>query len=159
MNAFDRGEPGTGLEMISGDSQDQLAMLDPFDADQRVGDLLDCTDRTADNQDLQAVVGIQMDMQGGYDLVVVGMLVVGQLIGQVPYVMVVDQRHRADRLLVPGSALLLDQGRTDQVADRFRAVHVALLLDQLIKIRQQFFIQRDAESDGVSHCFLPLDMF
>ena len=43
---------------------DQFAVLDTLDPDQFVGDLLDIPDSTADDQDLQAVVGIQMDMQG-----------------------------------------------------------------------------------------------
>src|ERR1039457_1535282 len=140
-----------GLEMLSGGGQDQLAMLDPLDADQLIGNLFYHQDGSANNQHLQAVVGIQVNMQGRYDLIMMGMLVVSQLVGEVPNVMIIDQSHRADRFLILGTALLLDQRRPDKIANRFRAVHIALLLNQLIKIRQKFFIKRDSESDGVSH--------
>lgn len=39
---------------------DQLAVLDLFNADQLIGDLLDVSDNTADNQDLQAIVSVQV---------------------------------------------------------------------------------------------------
>ena len=47
-------------QIFRGGGHHQPAVLDPFDADQLVGDLFDCLDGTADNQDLQAVVVVEV---------------------------------------------------------------------------------------------------
>lgn len=60
----------------------------------------------------------------------------GQLVRQIPYMMVIHQRNRADRLLLFRTEAFLHQRSPDQIADRFGAVDVVLLLDQLIKILQ-----------------------
>jgi len=61
-------------------------MLDAFNADQLICDLFDVLDGTTDYQYLQAVMGIQVNMQGRDDLIVVGMLVFSQLVRKITYI-------------------------------------------------------------------------
>jgi len=84
-------------------------MLDPFDTDQFIGDLLHQQDCPANYQHFKTVVRIKVDMEGGNDLIMMGMLVIRQLIGKIPNVVIVNQRHRADRFLILRSAAFLNQ--------------------------------------------------
>ena len=54
-------------------------------------------------------MSIQVDVQGRNDLIVMGVLMLGQLVGEVPDVVVVDEGDRADGLRVR-FALVLHQG-------------------------------------------------
>ena len=84
-------------------------MLNPFDTDQLIGNLFYHPDCPTNDQHFETVVGIKMNMQCRNNLIMICMLVVGQLIGEIPYVMVINQCHCADRLLIFRSATLLDQ--------------------------------------------------
>lgn len=55
------------LEIVSGSGHHQLAMLDPLDADQFMGDLFDLADGGTDDQHFQTVMGVEMDVQGRDD--------------------------------------------------------------------------------------------
>ena len=116
-------------------------MFNPFDTDHLIRNLFYHLDCSENNKHFKTVMGIEMNMQGRNDLIMMGVLVVGQLVGEVPYVMIVNQRHRANRLLLLRSAMLLNQRCPDKVANRLGAVHIAFLFNQLIKILQQPFIQ------------------
>ncbi len=70
-------------------------MLDAFGADERVGNLLDMLCFTLNDQDLEAVIVIQMDVNGGNDIPVIIVLQTGQLLIEKAHMMVVNQRHGA----------------------------------------------------------------
>ena len=90
-------------------------------------------------------------MQGRDDLLVVRVLVVGELVGEVVGVVVVDERDGADGLGVAGLPLVLDERVADEVAQRLGAVHVGLLGDELVEAVEQALVDRDAEADEVGH--------
>ncbi len=75
-------------------------MFDAFGADEGVGDGLDVAGPAADGDDFQAVVVVQMDVQGGEDHVVVIVLDVGEVFLQVRLVMVVDEGDGAGDFLL-----------------------------------------------------------
>ena len=104
----------------------------------------------AQHDDLEAVVGVEVHVQRRDDLLVVGVLVLGELVGEVAGVVVVDQRDGADDLAVAGVPLLLDERRPDQVAERLRAVDVALLGDERVEALEQALLDRDTEPDDSS---------
>lgn len=64
---------------------------------------------SANNKNLKTVMGVQMDMQRRNNLIVVGMLMFGQLVGKIPYVVIVNQSDRTNRFLVFRSTALFDQ--------------------------------------------------
>ena len=68
---------------LAGGGRDELAVLDALGADQPVGDVLDLARLAAQHDDLEAVVGVEVDVQGRDDLLVVRVLVLGELVGQV----------------------------------------------------------------------------
>ena len=84
-------------------------MFDPFDTDQFVGNLFYEQNGATNDKDFETVVGIEVNMHGRNDLVVMCMLVVSQLIGKIPHMMVIHQCHCADRLLILGSAPFFDK--------------------------------------------------
>jgi hypothetical protein len=97
-------------------------------------------------------MGIEMHVQGGNDRVVMGVLMLGQLVGQVTGVVVVDQGDGADRggRLVAAD-LVLDQGVADQVADRLGTVDIAFVGNQVVEAFQQLLVDGDAEAGEVGH--------
>ena len=106
-----------------------------------VGNMLDLLHVAADDEDFEAVMGIEMHMKGGDDLIVVRMLLLGQLLRKVAHMVVIHQSDSTHRILIFRSQSLLHQRCPDQVAYCLRAVHIALLLDKLIKTFQQFLIK------------------
>lgn len=129
------------LKILAGGSQYQLAVFDTFDTDQFIGNLFYHQNRATNNQHFEAVMGIKMNMQRGNYLIMMGMLMIGQFIGKITHMMVIDERHRADGLLILSSATFLNERRPDQVANGLGTIHITLLFYQLIKILQKFFIQ------------------
>ena len=84
----------------------------------------------AHHQDLQAVVVIQVHVQGGEDRVMEVVLDIGEFLVQQAHVVIVDQGDGAHHLAFGRFPGLLDQLVADQVAERLRAVGVAALRDQ-----------------------------
>ena len=70
-------------------------MFDALGADQSVGNLLYHARFSSDYQNFQAIIVIQVDVQGGKYVVEMRMLQAGQLFIEQPDVVVVHQRHGA----------------------------------------------------------------
>ena len=96
-------------------------------------------------------MGVEVDVQRRDDLLVVRVLVLGELVGEVVRVVVVDERDGADGLGVAGLPLVLDERAADEVAQRLGAVDVGLLGDELVEAVEQALVDRDAEADEVGH--------
>jgi len=75
--------------------------------------------------------------------VMMGVLVLGQFVGKIPDMVVVDQSDGADhfRACISSIPFLLHQGGTNQVADRLGAIHVALGFNKPVIALQQVFIE------------------
>ena len=94
-----------------GGGQDEPAGLDPLDADQAVGQLADRLGGPAEQDHLQAAAGVEVDVRRRHHAVEVVVLQLGQVLGDLAGVVVVDQRHDAHRLAVVVRHRLLDQRR------------------------------------------------
>jgi hypothetical protein len=71
-------------------------VLHALGAYQLVGKALDLRGSAAHNHNFQAVMGIKMDVQRRNDGVVMGVLMLGEFVGEVAGVVIVDQRDGAD---------------------------------------------------------------
>src|SRR5512139_2509599 len=69
-------------QVLAGGSQGELPVLDPFGADQPVADFFDLSPLAFHHQDFQAIVFIQVNMQGGQDGFVMIVLHLGQNAGK-----------------------------------------------------------------------------
>ncbi len=76
----------------------QATVLYAFCTDKRIRDLPNFPRLSAQYDDFQAMIVIQMDMKRGHYVVVILMLQLGQFFTQKTHVVVVDQRHRADHM-------------------------------------------------------------
>ncbi len=104
------------------------------------GEAPDLSGLTSQYDDLEAVVRVEVDVQRGDDLLVVGVLVLGELVGKIGRVVVVDERHGADRLVLADLPLLFDERVSNEVADRLGAVHVALIGDEGVEALEQALV-------------------
>src|SRR5215472_10178460 len=75
---------------------------------------------------------------------------VRQLLGEIPHMMVIDERNGANRLLVL-DPFLADEIVSNQIPQGFRAVRVLPACDEAVKVGQQMVIQRHAEPNEFLH--------
>ena len=101
------------------------------------GDLLDRGGFAADNEDLQAVVVVEVDVEGGDYYLVVVVLDVGQRGLDVLLVVVVNESDGAGDFLVAEVLAMLDEAGADHVGHSQGAVVVALLFGHLVKLLGQ----------------------
>lgn len=83
------------------------------------------------------MVVIQMDVHRRKYVVKMVVLHVRELLTQHPDVMVIDQRHRTDYVIVGLLPCGLYQFIADQIAKRFGAVRVSALANEIVKLRQK----------------------
>src|SRR5574343_112923 len=125
----------------------ELAVTDATFGHQGVGKLPDVGRRTFEDHAFQAVVVVEVAVQGGHGQVVVVVLQAGQPFGQFALVVVVDVGQVGDAVAGRRFALAVAlDGAADQVAHRFRAVAVAAGRDQLIELAGQGLVQRNGEA-------------
>ena len=127
------------------------AVLDAAGPDEPVGDLLQGPGGPAEDKDLEAVVGVQVDVEGGDDRFVVGVLEVGQLVGQIARVVVVDECDRPDSLLRAELPLIPDEGFADEITEGLGPVGVPFAYDEPIELPEELFVERDAEPGDLPH--------
>ena len=96
-------------------------------------------------QNLQAIVVIKMDMEGGNNDFVVIVLDVGQGGLDVLLVVVINQRDGAGDLCGAEFLPVLDELVADHVGDGLRPIVVALLFSHSIQLFEQLRRQRDAK--------------
>jgi hypothetical protein len=106
----------------------------------------------AHGNNLQAVMGIQMDMHGGNDLVVRVMLDVIKFVLQIIGVMVEDKGQGSYNLCIRVMPLFLDQGIANQIADDLRTIPGQSPTGyKSVKLREQIFGHGNTETDWISH--------
>lgn len=101
----------------------------------------------AQDDALQAIVVVEVGVQGGDGQVVLAMLQGGQSLGQVALVMVVDVGEIGDAMAIPVPVRARGfQVRAHQVPHGFGTVLVAALGDELVKLGRQVLVNgnRDA---------------
>lgn len=128
-------------------------MPNPLGRDQRLCNLLDLTRTTTQDQNLKAVVMVKVNVNRAHDLIVMPVLHPGQTIVHLPDMVVINQRQRADHLLLRCSNELFNQCISHQVSIRFRAACVALRSYRSIESIEKRRRNRDAQT---AQCFLRL---
>ena len=123
-------------------------MFDAFGGDEFVGNLLHQRGLAADNEDLQAVVVVEVDVEGGNDQLVVIVLDVGQRGLDVLLVVVVNEGDGAGDFAFPEVLVVLDQAGADHVGDGQGTVVVALLAGHLVELLGQVARDGDGKADN-----------
>jgi hypothetical protein len=126
--------------------RDELAVLNSLGRNQFAGNLVHLVAAAADDNDFQAVMFIEVNVQAGIHGHMSLMLHLRQEIAQVMDPVVINEGDDADNFGIRLPDLLLNQVVPDQVADRFRAVLIALTADASIESVQQILLQRDPKS-------------
>lgn len=119
--------------------------------DRLFGELPDGGRRPPQQNDLQAILMVEMDMQRRKHQVVVAVLRLGQTARQFPLMMIIDIAEAADRIF--GVAFFFPVGfktLAQQIADRLGAVFIPLAADEAVELLQKSVIQ------GNAHPFHPI---
>ena len=103
------------------------------------------------DEDLHALVAVQMDVDGRVDGGHVAVLDVGQLVPDGIEGVVVDQDHGSDHPLLVVLPLVLGQGVADEVADGLRPAHIALAPDGIVELLEELRLQRYANARDPFH--------
>ena len=134
------------LGVERGDGHHQAAVLDAFETDENVGEMLHSGGLAVDDQYFKAGIMVEMRVARGDDQIVVLVLHLGQLFRDSRGVMVEDERHGADHRCVGRRGLLPDQPVADQVAKGFGAVRVSALLNGVVEPLEEIGIEGNADS-------------
>ncbi len=78
---------------------------------------------------------------------------VGEALGKLAHVVIVDQRDGAYDDAVRTLGRFFDEGFADQVAKRFRAVGVAAAGDKIVEFLEQIGIDGDANPTEFAHSY------
>ena len=122
-------------------------MFDASGGDEFVGDFLDGGGLTANDEDLQAVVVVEMDVEGGDDDLVMIVLDVSERGLDVLFVMVVQQGDGAGDFLVAEVLAVLDEAGANHVGYGQGAVVIALLAGHLVELFGQRARDGNREAD------------
>ena len=98
-----------------------------------------------DDKDLEAIVVIEMDVQGRDDRSVGLVLYGGELFRELPHFVIVDECDRSDDLRLPLLPLGLHQLVSDEVPDRLGAVGIPMLLEPSVELPEKLLLNRHAE--------------
>ena len=110
----------------AGRHHDEPAVAHAALADDMLGEMLDLRLRPAQQRDLQAALGVDMDMHGGDGEIAVAVMIVHQPLRQLPRFVIIDidqRRHAAPRAVV--DPRLRHQARANEIAHRLGAVLMA----------------------------------
>src|SRR6185437_12501064 len=129
----------------AGGGHGQFAVLDAFHTHKSIGHFSYFRALPLHDQHLKTMVMIEMHMHARQNLLMVVVLNICQFTGQVPHMMVIYERDRADRffILIP---LLADQVIADEIAQRFRSVGVFPPFDMAVECIQQMVIEGHPEA-------------
>ena len=116
-----------------------------------VGEPLQVPELPLADQDLHALVVVEVHVDGGVDHALVVVLDVGELVAHGGDGVVVDHDDGADHPLVVVLPLGLGEGVAYQVPDRLRSADVALLGDRFVELFEQLRFQRDADARHSVH--------
>ena len=139
VNLADRlTEPGQRDEL-------DAALLHPARGEQALGSAADAIGRSREHDDLQTVSTIEMDMKGGTNCVAERVLHLGQPLGEVANVMIVDQGERGDARGTFADARSGDLA-ADEIAQHLGAGDAASLHDP-VEVLEQRGLHGDAEAN------------
>lgn len=155
MQVFMRVSVGsrTSRDGARGKRDEELAVLDAFQAHQGIGERAHFACRPTEHDHFHAIVVADVNVQHGNDQFVVVVLQRGHLMGEVGCVVVVDECQAAEDF---GGLLRRFDPRphervADQVAQSLGARRVALRRDEAVEAFQQLALNADAESQKVAH--------
>jgi hypothetical protein len=123
-------------------------MLNAFGGDEFVGNLLHDGGLATDDKDLQAVVVVEVDVEGGNDQLVVVVLNVGERGLDVLFMMVVNEGDGAGNFLSTKVLAVFNEAGANHVGDGQGAVVVALLASHLVQLFGQVARSGDSETDN-----------
>ena len=126
-------------------------MLDALGADELACEPADLIGAPPQHHDFETMMRIEVYVQGGDDLLVMRVLVLGELVGEIRGVVIVHERDRSHRLGLTDAPLLLDERIANQIADCLGTVHVSLVRDQSIEALEQALVRRDSEPYDFRH--------
>ena len=132
-----RGAPGSTRKVLAGGGDGEFAVFNALGGDQFVGDLLDGFGLAAHDEDFQAIMVVEMDVEGRDDYLMVVMLDVGESRLDVLLVMVVKERNGAGNFAGTVLLLVLDEGVAHLIGDSLRAILVSLLVHHAVKLAQK----------------------
>jgi len=142
--------PGS-YDILAGGGQGKFAVFDAPGGDELLGKLLHAFAGAFERQGFQAVVVIQVHVHGAQDEVVILMLDLDEALGQIRGMVVVDQGEHAGHFLVGLLPFLLHEHAPDKIADGLGTGLVAFFLAQRVEFFQQLGVERNAETNGLSH--------
>ena len=116
-----------------------------------VGEPLQVPELPLADQDLHALVVVQVHVDRGVDHALMVVLDVGELVAHGGDCVVVDHDDGADHPLVVVLPLGLGEGVADQVPDRLRPADIALLGDRFVELFEQLRFQRDTDARHSVH--------
>lgn len=120
-------------------------------ADQLFGDRFDLLCGAAKQNDFHAVVMVEVGVHRGDDIVVMLVLLLREVLGHAPPVMIIDQHDRGRRFAAGRLPFGIDQVVADEIADSLGTVGIPALLDIGVETLEQLFGQRDTETDAFFH--------
>ena len=123
-------------------------MFDTFGGDEGVGDFFHKGGAAAHDEDFQAVVMIQMNVEGGDDGVVVVVLDIGEGGLDMGAVVVVHEGDGAGDLLVAELLAVFHEGGAHDIGDGEGAVLETFFRDHGIELAEQLGREGDAEAVG-----------
>lgn len=138
------------LEVFAGGGEDELAELDAAEGEHAVGEVLEGRAAAFHDDHLEAVVVVEVDVGGSEDHGAGGVLDLGEFLGEVWDVMVVDEGECADDGLVGGD-VVGEEGFADEVTDGLGAVFVAAAGDELVELFEEIFVERNAGAAELGH--------
>ena len=116
-----------------------------------VGEPLQVPELPLADQDLHALVVVEVHVDGGVDHALVVVLDVGELVAHGGDGVVIDHDDGADHPLVVVLPFGLGEGVAYQVPDRLRPADIALLGDRFVELLEQLRFQRDADARHSFH--------
>ena len=135
-------------EIFASGGDSELAMFDAFGGDEFVGDLLHQRSLAAHDQHFEAVVVVEVDVQGGNNNFVVVVLDVGERGLDVLLVVVVKEGDGAGDFLMAEVLAMLDQAGADEVSHGEGAVVVALFAGHLVELLGQVARHGNGKADN-----------
>jgi hypothetical protein len=127
------------------------AVFDAFGADEGIGQRFDFGDFAGGDDDFEAVVMVEVDVQSRENVVMVAVLKFRQLFLELADVVVVNERDGSDHLARGVFGSLADELGADEVAEGLGAVGVTAFGDEGVEFFEEGGIEGDANAAEVGH--------
>jgi hypothetical protein len=139
----------------AGGTHYELPVLHAFCADELVSKRLNVSRFSPQHHDFQAVVMVEMSVDGGNDDLVMGVLQIGQLFREEAGVVVVDEGDGPDDEAIRGNDGGANEAIPDQVAKGLGAILVALGGNEGVEFAQKLAVNGNADATQTSHGRIP----